>query len=84
MDPYIKELSEVIRKTSMTNTYKMVWIRSIWGKFTKPQFIKLVQSLRNPNIEVIDVWERGHKSKLTQHFDKMIGKGNFTVIFLKE
>ena len=29
MDPYIKELSEVIRKTSMTNTYKMVWIRSI-------------------------------------------------------
>lgn len=59
-------------------------ITPLWGKFTKPQFIKLVKSMRNPNIEVIDVWERDHKSKLTQHFDKMISKGNFTVIFLKE
>ncbi len=29
MNQYIKDLSEVIRNTKMTNTYKMVWIRSI-------------------------------------------------------
>ena len=29
MDPYIKDLTYVIKNTRMTNTYKMVWIRSI-------------------------------------------------------
>ena len=29
MDPYIKDLSYVIKNTDMTTTYKMVWIRSI-------------------------------------------------------
>ena len=29
IDPYIKDLTRVIQNTSMTTTYKMVWIRSI-------------------------------------------------------
>lgn len=29
MDPYIKDLTYVIKNTRMTSTYKMVWIRSI-------------------------------------------------------
>jgi hypothetical protein len=50
----------------------------------KSQLIKSIQSLKNPQIEVIEVFDRSDKSKLTQQFDKMISKGNFTVIFLKE
>ena len=29
MEPYITQLSKIIRNTDMNNTYKMVWIRSI-------------------------------------------------------
>mgnify|MGYP006102272719 CR=1 FL=1 len=51
---------------------------------SKSQLIKSIQSLKNPQIEVIEVFDRTDKTKLNQQFDKMISKGNFTVIFLKE
>lgn len=57
---------------------------SIKTPSNKSQLIKSIQSLKNPQIEVIEVFDRSDKSKLTQQFDKMISKGNFTVIFLKE
>ena len=59
-------------------------ISPIWSLFTKYQFIKLINSQKVSKIEVIDVWEKSHKTKITQHFDRSIRKGNFTVIFLKE
>ena len=59
-------------------------ISPIWSLFTKSQFIKLINSQKVSKIEDIDVWEKNHTTKITQHLDSSIGKGNFTVIFLKE
>jgi 5-methylcytosine-specific restriction endonuclease McrA len=42
MDPFIKNLSEIIRNTDMNNTYKMVWIRSI-----------VETCVLNPTVEII-------------------------------
>jgi len=50
----------------------------------KSTLIKSLQSLRNPEIEVIEVFDRNDKTKLTQLFDRKIGKGNFSIIFVKE
>ena len=41
----------------------------------KSTLIKSLQSLRNPEIEVIEVFDRNDKTKLTQLFDRKIGKG---------
>ena len=51
---------------------------------SKCELIKSIQSIRNPKIEVIDVFDRSDKQKLNQHFDKMIMKGHFSIIFIKE
>ena len=59
-------------------------ISPVWSLFTKSQFIKLINTQKISKIEVIDVWEKNHKTKITQHFDRNIIKGNFTIIFLKE
>ena len=50
---------------------------------SKSELIKSIQSIPNPKIEVIDVFDRSDKQKLNQHFDKMIVKGHFSVIFLR-
>ena len=58
------------------------------GKITTPtnrmDLIKSIQSLRNPQIEVMEVLDRSDKTKLNQLFDKKIMKGNFSIIFIKE
>ena len=59
-------------------------ITPIWSLFTKYKLIKYLSTQKFSKIEVIDVWDKTHKTKITQHFDRSIGKGNFTVIFLKE
>jgi predicted protein tyrosine phosphatase len=59
-------------------------ITPVWSLFTKYKLIKYLSTQKFSKIEVIDVWERSHKTKITQHFDRSIGKGNFTIIFLKE
>lgn len=51
---------------------------------SKIELVKNIQSLRSPKIEVIEVFGRGDKSKLNSAFDKLITKGNFTVIFIRE
>jgi len=51
---------------------------------SKSELIKSIQSIPNPKIEVIDVFDRSDKQKLNQHFDKMIVKGHFSVILIKE
>ena len=50
---------------------------------TKSELLKSIQILRNPKIEVLEVWDRSDKIKLNQQFDKMIVKGHFSVIFLR-
>ena len=51
---------------------------------SKSELIKSIQSIPNPKIEVIDVFDRSDKQKLNQLFDKMIVKGHFSIIFIKE
>ena len=50
---------------------------------TKSELLKSIQNLRNPRIEVLEVWDRSDKIKLNQQIDKMIVKGHFSVIFLR-
>jgi len=51
---------------------------------TKLELIKNLQSLKSPQIEVLEVMSRSDKIKLTTQFDKMISKGNFSIIFVRE
>ena len=57
------------------------------GKITTPkkksELLKSIQTLRHPKIEVLEVWNKSDKTKLNQQFDKMIQKGQFSVIFLR-
>ena len=58
-------------------------VNSLWKSFSKNQLIKIIQTLRNPKVDVLEVWDKNDRSKLTQQFDKMIPKGNFTIIFVR-
>ena len=51
---------------------------------TKLELIKNLQSLKSPQIEVLEIMGRSDKIKLTTQFDKMISKGNFSIIFVRE
>ena len=50
---------------------------------TKSELLKSIQTLKNPKIEVLEIWDRSDKTKLNQQFDKMIVKGHFSVMFLR-
>lgn len=58
-------------------------VNSLWKSFSKNQLIKIIQTLRNPKVDVLEVWDKSDRSKLTQQFDKMIPNGNFTIIFVR-
>lgn len=51
---------------------------------TKIELIKSIQSLKQPEIEVMEVLDRGDKSKLTQLFDRKVSRGNFSIIFIRD
>lgn len=51
---------------------------------TKSELVKKIQSIKGNNFEIIEVLSRGDKSKVTQQFDKMISKGSFSIIFVRE
>ena len=51
---------------------------------TKIELIKSIQSLKQPEIEVMEVLDKGDKSKLTQLFDRKVNRGNFSIIFIRE
>ena len=53
-------------------------------KPSKSELLRNIQSLKNPNIEVIEVLERGDKLKLNSLFDMMLRKGNFSIILIRE
>lgn len=50
----------------------------------KNELIHSLQKLRQPKIDVINVIDKSERSKLIQALDKMLSKGVFTVIFLKD
>lgn len=58
-------------------------ISPIWSSLTKGQLVKTIQTLRNPKIDILEVWDKTDKTPLTKQFDKMISKGHFSVIFLR-
>jgi hypothetical protein len=58
-------------------------VSPLWKSFSKNQLIKVIQTLRNPKVDVLEVWDKSDRLKLTQRFDKMIPKGNFTIIFVR-
>ena len=58
-------------------------VNSLWKSYSKNQLIKVIQTLRNPKVDVLEVWDKSDRLKLTQRFDKMIPKGNFTIIFVR-
>jgi hypothetical protein len=58
-------------------------VNPLWKSFSKNQLIKIIRTLRNPKVDVLEVWDRSDKTKLNQQFDKMIQKGQFSVIFLR-
>jgi len=51
---------------------------------TKLELIKNLQSLKSPTIEVLEISGRSDKSKLTTQFDRMVSKGSFSIIFVRE
>ena len=52
-------------------------------KPSKSDLLKNIQLLKNPTIEVLEVFERGDKPKLNSIFDVMLRKGNFSVILIR-
>tara|TARA_B100001093_G_scaffold118642_1_gene111233 strand:+ start:1120 stop:1299 length:180 start_codon:yes stop_codon:yes gene_type:complete len=51
---------------------------------TKLELIKNLQSLKSPTIEVLEIMGRGDKTKLSTQFDRMVTKGSFSIIFVRE
>ena len=63
---------------------EVVMLSKITTPKTKSELIKSLQSLRHPQIKVIEVMDQGDKSKVSSTFDRMISKGNFTIILIRE
>jgi len=58
------------------------------GKVLPPKnkldLMKSLQSMNNPKIEVVEIDSRSDRPKVTQTFDRMVVKGRFSVIFIRE
>ena len=53
-------------------------------KPTKTELIKNIQNLKNPNIEVFEVFKKSDKVLINQKLDRLINKGHFSIIIVKE
>ena len=51
---------------------------------SKIELIKKIQSLKNPNIEVIEVFQKSDKVLINRKLDHLINKGHFSIIIVKE
>jgi len=51
---------------------------------SKSELIKNIQSLRNPQIEVFEVFKKSDKVLINQKLDRLINKGHFSIIIVKE
>lgn len=53
-------------------------------KPNKNDLIKSLSKMRNPTISVVEVFDRSDKTEIMKVFDKLVLKGHFSVIFIKE
>ena len=51
---------------------------------TKSELLKSIQTLKNPNITVIEVLNKSYRKDVIQHVDKVLSRGKFSIIFIKE
>ena len=51
---------------------------------TKSELLKSIQTLKNPNITVIEVLNKAYRKDVIQHVDKVLSRGQFSIIFIKE
>ena len=51
---------------------------------TKNGLVKNIQFMKNPKIDVVEVLGRKDRNKVITSFDKMVSKGNFSVVFIQE
>ena len=51
---------------------------------TKSELLKSIQTLKNPNITVIEVLNKSYRKDVIQHVDKVLSRGQFSIIFIKE
>ena len=52
-------------------------------KPTKTELIKNIQSLKNPNIEISEVFDQKHKNTLFKNITNYLRFGNLSVIIIK-
>jgi hypothetical protein len=52
-------------------------------KPTKTELIKNIQSLKNPNIEIFEVFHQQHKNILFNNITNYLRFGNLSVIIIK-
>ena len=54
------------------------------SKPNKNDLIKSLSKMKKPTISVVEVFDRSDKTEIMKMFDKMILKGHFSVILIKE
>jgi hypothetical protein len=50
----------------------------------KNNLSKTISKMKNPTIKVIEVFDRSDRSTVLREFDKLISKGHFSVILIKD
>jgi hypothetical protein len=53
-------------------------------KPNKNDLIKSLSKMRNPTINIVEVFDRTDKIKVMKMFDRLVSKGHFSVILIKE
>lgn len=51
---------------------------------TKQQLLQFIQSLKNRQFAYVDVLSKDDKHQVNEQFNKMLRKGPFTVLFIKD
>jgi glutaredoxin-related protein len=51
---------------------------------TKQQLLQFIQSLKSPQFAYVDVLSKDDKHQVIEQFNKMLRKGPFTVLLIKD
>lgn len=51
---------------------------------SKYELVRKIRLLRNPTIEVIEVFQKSDKTLVMKIFERMVNKGHFSIIIVKE
>ena len=57
---------------------------SITKQPSKTELVKNIQFLKTPKIEVVEVLSKKDRTYVIAQFNRMISKGNFSIIFVQE